>query len=90
MTSDKHLIIQNNICLGSTTTAHTQFKSFTKKSISTNDALIRENCENDYLTPDFTLAQIKTLRRVQAYPSRNQAANSLYRVLTLDDLLKNV
>jgi len=72
--------------LSASTTAATKFTSFTKKSLS----LLREDCQNDYLVPDFTLSQVKTLRRVQAVPTRNQAANSLYRVLTLDELLRNV
>lgn len=52
--------------------------------------LTNEVCVDDYLVPDFTLAQLKNLRRLQAYPTRNQASNSIYRILSLDDVLTNI
>ncbi len=59
MTSDKVLIVNPEVCLGKSTNANTTFKA-TKKNVT----LTNEACVNDYLVPDFKLADIKTLRRI--------------------------
>jgi len=66
MTSDKVLIVNSAVCLGQSTTARSKFSS--KPTLKKNITLSNEVCVNDYLVPDFKLAEIKALKHVQKYP----------------------
>ena len=41
----------------------------------------------DWFTEDFTLAELKTLRAVQAFPGRSKVFDGLYQVPTFDEIL---
>lgn len=43
---------------------------------------------NDYLIQDFTLAEIKTLKRTQRYDYRNQMLNDIWGFLTLNETIE--
>ena len=43
--------------------------------------------EKGFFTSDFTLAEIKTLRAVQAVPERDQRFNGLYQIPTLEEII---
>ncbi len=66
MTSDNILIVNEDICLSNSTTALTAWRNNTSaksrlKQVQINDVIV---CANDYVIPEFTLSEIKTLKRV--------------------------
>lgn len=44
--------------------------------------------KNDYLIHDFTLAELKMLRRKMRYASRNQYFNDQFQILTLEETIE--
>jgi glycerophosphoryl diester phosphodiesterase len=61
MSSDGILIINDRVCLSNSTNALTVFPKSPLKSKNFKSY----NCTADLLIPDFTLAQLKSLKRVQ-------------------------
>lgn len=43
---------------------------------------------DDYIINDFTLAELKMLKRKMRYQSRNQWLNSEFEVVTLDEIIE--
>lgn len=86
MSSDGVLVINDRVCLSNSTNALTVFPKSPLKS----KYFKSYNCTADFLIPDFTLAQLKSLKRIQSFPTRNKMSNNLYPIVTLSELLKQL
>ena len=68
MTSDQILIVNSDVCIKDETNARqTWAQNLTMQNLTrnvTNFTAGTPNCNNDYVIPTLTLAQVKQLRRV--------------------------
>jgi glycerophosphoryl diester phosphodiesterase len=80
-TKDGVLIARHEPNLIATTDVATKFPA--RKRIAMVDGIAEEG----YFASDFALAEIKTLRAVQAFADRPQAFNGLYQIPTFDEVL---
>ena len=82
-TSDGHLIVRHEPLLSVTTdvVSHPEFAA--RKRTRSLDGID----VTDFFTCDFTLAEIKTLRAVQAFADRDHSHDGLYPVLTLQEVI---
>ncbi len=82
LTSDGELIVRHEPMLDSTTDVATKFPA---SRMATR--MVDGVSTTAYFASDFTLAEIKTLRAVQARASRSQAYNGLYGIPTLAEVI---
>ncbi len=82
LTSDAVLIARHEPMLDGTTDVATRFPASRKRT-----RLVDGVSTTAYFANDFTLAEIKTLRAVQAGAARPQQFNGLYQVPTLDEVI---
>jgi glycerophosphoryl diester phosphodiesterase len=80
-TKDGVLIARHEPNLIATTDVATKFPDRRRKM------LVDGIEEEGFFASDFTLAEIKTLRAVQAFPDRPQQYNGLYQIPTFDEVL---
>jgi hypothetical protein len=72
MSADKVLIVNEDLCYGPSTNAQLYWSTNTqaqvrKRSLYLNGTLV---CSQDFIIPEFTQAEAKTLKRVQRYSNR--------------------
>lgn len=82
LTSDGELIVRHEPMLDSTTDVATKFPA---SRMATR--MVDGVSTTAYFASDFTLAEIKTLRAVQARANRSQAYNGLYGIPTLAEVI---
>jgi glycerophosphoryl diester phosphodiesterase len=84
MTKDGHLVVRHDLNVGATTdvAAHPEFAG-RKKTMAVDGVP-----EEGWFVPDFTLAELRTLRIVQRYPDRSHAFDGRYRIPTFDEVLE--
>ena len=82
-TSDGHLIVRHEPLLSLTTDVASRPEFAGRQRTRTLDGI----ATTDFFTCDFTLAEIKTLRAVQAFADRDHSHDGLYPVLTLQEVL---
>ncbi len=82
LTSDGELIVRHEPMLDSTTDVAAKFPA---SRMATR--MVDGVSTTAYFASDFTLAEIKTLRAVQARASRSQAYNGLYGIPTLAEVI---
>ncbi|MFC7462152.1 glycerophosphodiester phosphodiesterase [Hydrogenophaga defluvii] len=82
LTKDGVMIARHEPMLDGTTDVATKFPE-SRKTTRNVDGV----ATTAYFASDFTLAEIKTLRAVQARASRDQTLNGLYSIPTLDDVI---
>jgi glycerophosphoryl diester phosphodiesterase len=79
MSSDGVVIASDNICLNDISNAVETFSSPVKSFSGLN-----ESCTDNFLIPDFTLEQIRSLRVNQSDQNRNQQANGLLQLFGIE------
>jgi glycerophosphoryl diester phosphodiesterase len=82
MTADRQLIARHEPMLDGTTDVAAKFPA-SRRTTRTVDGV----STTAYFASDFTLAEIRTLRAVQATSSRPQQYNGLYPIPTLDEVI---
>jgi glycerophosphoryl diester phosphodiesterase len=82
LTSDGEMIVRHEPMLDSTTDVATKFPA---SRMATR--MVDGVSTTAYFASDFTLAEIKTLRAVQARANRSQAYNGLYSIPTLAEVI---
>ena len=82
-TKDGYLIARHEPNIGGTTDVSTRPEFADRRTTKTVDGFP----VTDWFASDFTLAEIKTLRAVQAFPERPQRFNGRYRIPTLDQVI---
>ena len=82
-TKDGYLIARHEPNIGGTTDVSERPKFRDRKTTKMVDGFP----VTDWFASDFTLAEIKTLRAVQAFPERPQRFNGRYRIPTLDQVI---
>lgn len=82
LTKDGVLIARHEPMIDGTTDVATKFPA-SRKSTKNVDGVM----ETAYFAGDFTLAEIKTLRAVQACAGRSKAFDGLYTIPTLDEVI---
>jgi len=76
LTKDGHLVTNHDPCLKETTNVENyDFMFGTRKGNFTFLPAYTNTYLNDYLINDFTLAELKMLRRKMRYANRNQYLN---------------
>lgn len=83
MTSDGALIARHEPMLGGTTDVASHLEFAARKTTKMVDGV----ATTDWFASDFTLAEIKTLRAVQARAGRDTSFNGLYEIPTLDKVI---
>lgn len=83
MTRDGHLIARHEPNIANTTDVSTRPQFASRRRTAVVDGAVDEG----WFVSDFTLAEIKTLRAVQAFPDRPQQFNGLFRVPTLEEII---
>ncbi|NOT83331.1 MAG: glycerophosphodiester phosphodiesterase [Methylococcaceae bacterium] len=83
LTKDGYMVARHEPMIGATTNvaAHPEFA--TRKTKRMVDGVEY----NDWFVTDFTLAEIKTLRAIQALANRDPQYNNLYSIPTLDEII---
>eukprot|EP01128_Nolandella_sp_AFSM9_P012098 TRINITY_DN8952_c0_g1_i1.p1 TRINITY_DN8952_c0_g1~~TRINITY_DN8952_c0_g1_i1.p1 ORF type:complete len:462 (+),score=63.64 TRINITY_DN8952_c0_g1_i1:29-1387(+) len=86
-TSDGHLIAVHDLDLGSVTDIgeRSNFQGRNRSILLPNGRPLE-----GYITSDFTLAEVKTLRVKQRVPSRGHRFDGIFQVPTLDEILELV
>lgn len=82
LTKDGVMIARHEPMLDGTTDVATKFPE-SRKTTRNVDGV----ATTAYFASDFTLAEIKTLRAIQARANRDQTLNGLYSIPTLDDVI---
>ncbi|MDP3522371.1 MAG: glycerophosphodiester phosphodiesterase [Hydrogenophaga sp.] len=82
LTKDGVMIARHEPMLDGTTDVATKFPE-SRKTTRNVDGI----ATTAYFASDFTLAEIKTLRAVQARANRDQSLNGLYSIPTLDEVI---
>jgi glycerophosphoryl diester phosphodiesterase len=84
MTKDGVLVDRHDVYLSTTTdvASHPEFASRKR-----DGTLAAYSHTKDWYVSDFTLAELKTLRAVQAFPGRSRAFDGLYTVPTFAEVL---
>ncbi len=82
LTQDGVMIVRHEPMLDSTTDVASKFPASRMRTRNVDGV-----ATTAYFASDFTLAEIKTLRAVQARASRSQAYNGLYAIPTLDEVI---
>lgn len=82
MTSDGHLIARHEPMLDGTTDVASKFAADRKRTRPVDGVPTTA-----YFANDFTLAEIRTLRAVQASATRPQQYNGMYLIPTLDEVI---
>ena len=83
MTSDGVLVARHEPMLGGTTDVASRPEFAAKRTTKAIDGV----ATTDWFASDFTLAEIKTLRAVQARAGRDTSFNGLYEIPTLDEVV---
>lgn len=83
LTKDGKLIARHEPMIGATTNVATIAKFANRKTKRMVDGVEYE----DWFASDFTLAEIKTLRAVQASASRDPQYNGLFKIPTLNEVI---
>lgn len=88
ITKDGHLVISHDAFLKATTNILDYADLYADKmcnfDLNPEYDLV---CDNDYLIRNFTLVEIKTLRRNQRFAIRNQDLNGLFPMVTLEETI---
>lgn len=88
VTKDNVLVVSHDPVLKSTTNIENYSWLFGKRK-STHKFMPYGNTEkDDYLINDFTLSELKMLRRKMRYSIRNQYLNSQFEMQTLDETIE--
>ncbi|MCK6387825.1 MAG: glycerophosphodiester phosphodiesterase [Zoogloea sp.] len=82
LTQDGVMIVRHEPMLDGTTDVASKFPASRMRTRNVDGV-----ATTAYFASDFTLAEIKTLRAVQARASRSQAYNGLYAIPTLDEVI---
>ncbi len=82
LTQDGVMIVRHEPMLDSTTDVASKFPASRMRTRNVDGV-----ATTAYFASDFTLAEIKTLRAVQARANRSQAYNGLYAIPTLDEVI---
>ena len=82
-TQDGVLIARHEPMLGSTTDVASRPEFASRKTTKMVDGV----ATTDFFASDFTLAEIKTLRAVQAFAERDQRYNGQFQIPTFDEVL---
>jgi glycerophosphoryl diester phosphodiesterase len=83
MTKDGHLIARHEPNIINTTDVRTRSEFASRKRTEVIDGF----AEEDWFASDFTLAEIKTLRAVQAFGERPQQFNGRFEIPTLEEVI---
>lgn len=83
MTRDGHLIARHEPNMIATTDVKDRPEFASRKRTAVVDGVAEEG----WFASDFTLAEIKTLRAVQAFAERPQQFNGVFRVPTLEEII---
>jgi glycerophosphoryl diester phosphodiesterase len=83
MTRDGHLIARHEPNMIATTDVKDRPEFASRKRIAVVDGVAEEG----WFASDFTLAEIKTLRAVQAFAERPQQFNGLFQIPTLEEII---
>lgn len=84
MTKDNVLVARHDLYLSTTTNVASK-PEFADRKRKTGDAAYEGR--DDWWIEDFTLAEIKSLRAVQAFPGRTKVFDGLYQIPTFDEVL---
>lgn len=87
MTSDGHLIINHDQCLKNSTNAVLFDDLWSDRQRTFTLQPEDVTCTDDYAIPDFTLAELKMLKRKQRYDFRSKATDGVFDMLTLDETI---
>lgn len=89
ITKDGHLICNHDPTLKESTNIEEHADKFEDRRGNFTFGFPYENTYNgDFLIHDFTLAELKTLKRTQRYQRRNQALNELFTIMTLNETIE--
>jgi glycerophosphoryl diester phosphodiesterase len=89
MTKDGHLVTSHDPCLKDTTDIEKYATKYADREGSWDfNALYGSHYNNDWLIRDFTLAELKTLRRNQRYSFRNHDLDGLFDIMTLEETIE--
>ena len=88
ITKDGHIVTNHDPCLRTTTNVDQYEWLFGDRKANYIFPPYTEVYTSDYLIHDFTLQELKTLRRRARYPIRNQMFNAEFSMLTLEDTIE--
>ena len=87
ITKDGHLVTNHDPCLKETTNVE-EFPEFANRMGNYTFLPYTNVYSNDFLIHDFTLAELKILRRRMRYSTRNPYLNQDFQILTLDETIE--
>ena len=90
ITKDGHLVTSHDPCLKETTNIESYAKKYEDRKSNYIFPPYDNIYANDYLIKDFTLAELKLLRRKMRYSTRNQYFNEQYQIMTLEETIETM
>ena len=87
ITKDWHFITSHDPCLKETTDIEDHPEFADRRGNFSFDFPYGDNYFDDFLIHDFTLAELKTLKRRQRFDFRNQDMNDLFPMMTLEETI---
>jgi glycerophosphoryl diester phosphodiesterase len=88
ITKDGHVVTNHDPCLKDTTNIESYAWLFGDRKSNYIFPPYENYYSNDYLINDFTLEELKMLRRKTRYNSRNQYFNADFTMLTLEEIIE--
>jgi glycerophosphoryl diester phosphodiesterase len=88
ITKDDHLVTSHDPCLKDTTNIENYEFMYASRKANYTFMPYTNIYNDDYLIKDFTLSELKMLRRKMRYASRNQQFNSEFTIQTLEETIE--
>ena len=88
ITKDNVLVVSHDPTLRHTTNVDSYEWLFGKRKMDIKFLPYGDTFYGDYLINDFTLTELKMLRRKMRYDNRNQFLNSQFEIQTLDEAIE--
>jgi len=89
-TKDGVLVANHDPCLSTTTDIFQYEDLFKERKYPAFQFAPDGWCIDDYLINNFTLAELKMLRRRMRYPTRNQGYNGLFQMMSVEEIIQDV
>eukprot|EP00347_Sterkiella_histriomuscorum_P008381 403345315 len=87
ITKDGHLVTNHDPCLRDTTDVES-WSIFSSRKANFRFLPYTNYYKDDFLIRDFTLAELKMLRRKMRYTERNQYLNGQFQIMTLEETIE--
>ena len=91
MTKDGHLVTSHDPCLKATTNILDYAAEYADRVGTWSFEPAYDNdCTDDYLIREFTLEELKGLRRRQRYSTRNTDLDDLFQIMTFEEVIEQM